>query len=1048
MSFSSQPPSFSSFVAPTAEKKDSSERDRGSRHSKRRERGRERERDGGSKTRDRTRDVYDDTVRRSDTKGKKREIRLDDYDRRSASPSGHRQRHRDRDQDHRRRRREHSTSDSDEHSRRQQDSSRRREDSNRDPHRTADHPASSLPSTSKRTLEWANGMVDTHGDIRSAQYGRVDPSKVPLYSRVWHDKVLGLPGHVRVQLDGREAKRGRRLQDKEWERSSLHTGKIKKVRPSEGQSGDKQGQEDYIPLSRPKHTDVSVRSMMEEDARSESSDESSSEEEHQSSLIPSHLQARLHTLNTRIESDAGDILAWQDLSKLQREISTATTITQDSTEKTRQVQAQVELSIIQKALRSNPTNTSLRLSQVRLVSEYYFWEVQDVVKEWDEIFELRHTPKDVIDVCKGYLDWILQGQDPQQSIWEVLEGYMRCLSRLHSRIQDDPSVVQYCTRLQSELCQVLRQARYPALAFGILQAQLEICFPLRRQDESIRSFWESQDTRYGEPHLPHRKMKSEAGFESQDSFLCNFIKLQIDLTALRSFPARTTDTARYSEGEGEVDPFSMVFFEDLGPFLLHLDGGWEEEVLESVFGYLGLQRGVESMDVDEFWLGSRSFPSGEDNWASLLPSPPSEVWPSRTSRITSQTDVETISTIIDQLQSIHTTSMLRILRIGLELQSHGYKSAATLSKSLLSDHNQDWTLWQAYALLERQFGTPSKAGKVYISLLQSEDLHQQDVREEVWRQWIEMELSLHDESKAMELLDHAAAVQFGRISTAFTHTAAEKLKARQLYNRSQSPMKSLDVQACSVWYEYLSGDGAFEEAIQRWNTVATVLTSDESKIQWRHTEIRLINYHIHLHKRAYRPALVREALTQAVQNHGNEHLFMDALVAHEQRFRIDGIVKKTIHEVLLAKEEDITLGRILTSVYTLFHLNSSNVHYPSVRSIFERCVNIEHLSARETNTIWKLYLSFELHILKSVTIDKRQRKECIQRAKNVLYRSLAEYPYDGDVYLTAMRMGSHGILTSAEMLLVGQSMDERGIRVFGWRELRDRLAGEDEERRD
>ncbi|KAG9481788.1 hypothetical protein GDO78_010813 [Eleutherodactylus coqui] len=167
-----------------------------------------------------------------------------------------------------------------------------------------------------------------------------------------------------------------------------------------------------------------------------------------------------------------------------------------------------KLSILERAIESNPSCTELKLARLRLCAE--FWESAALLKEWQKLIFLH--PNDP-QLWQKYLQFS-QGQFSSFSVSKVNTIYGKCLSTL-SAVHDGtmlshpamPGTEHSMYSIFLQQCHFLRQAGHSEKAVSLFQAIIDFTFykpdsvkdmTTKDQVEFFEPFWDSGEPRFGE----------------------------------------------------------------------------------------------------------------------------------------------------------------------------------------------------------------------------------------------------------------------------------------------------------------------------------------------------------------------------------------------------------------------------------------------------------------------------------------------------------------------------------------------------------------------
>ncbi|KAM9294357.1 nuclear exosome regulator NRDE2 [Gastrophryne carolinensis] len=228
----------------------------------------------------------------------------------------------------------------------------------------------------------------------------------------------------------------------------------------------------------------------------------------------SELLAKVEDYNRRVRENPGDIQAWMEFVSFQDEL-----VSRPSMYSTSETEAgghrmslklllEKKLSILERAIESNPGSTELKLGRLRLCSE--FWEAPALMKEWQKLVFLHpNDPR----LWQKYL-LFSQGQFSAFSVSKVNAIYGKCLSTL-AAVQDGsmlshpalPGTEDAIYEIFLQQCHFLRQAGHCEKSVALFQALIDFTFykpdsvkdmPTKEQVEFFEPFWDSAEPRFGE----------------------------------------------------------------------------------------------------------------------------------------------------------------------------------------------------------------------------------------------------------------------------------------------------------------------------------------------------------------------------------------------------------------------------------------------------------------------------------------------------------------------------------------------------------------------
>lgn len=1073
-------------------------------------------------------------------------------------------------------------------------------------------------------IDPSTGTFDWKGDPLSAKYGSPEQSKVSRYSRTGNGRVLGLPPQLRINKESSRHSSGRGLEVTSGSGSStashsllvevrVNSGPGRRLRTDAASYSSEEQKKDFIPLekqfSRPKGSLYQDPFEALETRVDESTSSSGESDDDLNSpyVAGSELREELVTLDNQTRSQPADISAWLKLAHLQAKVLEAEASWNSSSiaERSgapmnnlfrldRRGLADVQLSIIDKALQAHPKNRQsirLRLGRLQHVVANGLWDLDEIRSEWHRLLATfdgkgtqsdQATAQEAVTVWTQYAVWSCSCNG--QSILDIEAVLSTAFERLLglSETSSGPIALKALVHLQILFCRILRGAGYPARAFAILQAQVEVTLAMpaeikerswSEQLSAFSGFWNSETLRLGEPGAPGwakggpsylfsappadsvvRKesvpatsapvLDSDPTSDSENA-ADEMLARQRRLASRRAQPARTTDLPVLSIGEGEVDPYAIVFASDIQSFLVpDLEGSQLQALILRHCGFSGVLvdgplSATVAMDLmDHKWwpeslhnnTGTKTssrcaapfeIVAGEpmsQQRRSLLDNP--ELCPFRTALgrgilemlwpsykgigipLPTSGQADFAANFLDCVQSPHTRlDDLLPLTIKLKQLTEGSRAAALAAKEALSTREHDWRLWRIYAALQRNLAKYAAARKVYAACLASREIDPEHLPD-AWLQAVELEIEASEPEAALTLLIQSVSFKFDRRDDSdATHptlksSAAELLRTRGTFERLlQDPTsQTAEVVLCYAWFEYLSQD------IERRLSAAIVHVRDEIRRLGDRNEpqisqkvhdlysglCRIVRHHLDGTRPVYRPSELRELILEAVAAFPRDQDFLCLLAAHESRFKVEGVLRRTVDEVVLRPQEatfsdrdddsspiessssssssssslglgsqPVSTGIWLTAIYLELHVNRDSFNAYRVRNLFERAIDAHGQSSllrdpTETAKLWKTYLSFELRVaLRSVrrnaemdsaqrdVVDsstharnhrsggRRQRqlrRALSKRAKGVFYRALTKVQWDRELHLCAFESPFRLAFSRDELLHVANVM--------------------------
>nr|XP_023684514.1 protein NRDE2 homolog [Paramormyrops kingsleyae] len=341
------------------------------------------------------------------------------------------------------------------------------------------------------------------------------------------------------------------------------------------------------------------------------------------------LAAKVEDFNRRLREDPADTPTWLEFVRFQDELMAAASPFSRSEgeaegrRKSLRMTLEKKVSILDRALESNPSCVDLKLARLRLGRE--LWDAATLIREWRQMVFLR--PNDPW-LWREYLLFI-QGQFSTLTVPKVSAIYGKGLSTLASVLDGAlvshpvlPGTEEAMLGLFLQQCHFLRQAGHSEKAIALFQAQLDFNFfkpdtvkdmHTKQQVEFFEPFWDSGEPRVGEKgargwrawmHQQERggwvvpgepddddDDEEDEGSEVKDKTWPKW-RIWLDVETSREashwLPWRPDKAKGQSEEDCE-DPDRQVLFDDVGPSLIRLmQPELRVQLLRSFLHFLGM----------------------------------------------------------------------------------------------------------------------------------------------------------------------------------------------------------------------------------------------------------------------------------------------------------------------------------------------------------------------------------------------------------------------------------------------------------------------------
>ncbi|XP_030070609.1 nuclear exosome regulator NRDE2 [Microcaecilia unicolor] len=355
------------------------------------------------------------------------------------------------------------------------------------------------------------------------------------------------------------------------------------------------------------------------------------------------LKAKVEEFNRRLRENPEDVQAWMAFVEFQDELMKGPsmyTIDEkelESRRKSLKLILEKKLSILDRAIESNPHRVELKLARLKLCEE--LWEPAVLLKEWQKLVFLH--PNDAA-LWQKYL-LFSQSQFSTFSVSKVLSIYGKCLSTL-AAVRDGsmvshpllPGTEEAMFGIFLQQCHFLRQAGQSEKAISLFQAMSDFTFfkpdsvtdmSTKRQVEFFEPFWDSGEPRFGEKGAKGwnawMRQQERGGWVVVNNFgeeeeeenaeddpeikdkTCPRWRLWLEVECAREakhwLPWKPDKAKGQSEEDCE-DPERQVLFDELGPSLFRISSPeLKFQLMRAFLQFLGVPCG-HSLPVSCLYL--------------------------------------------------------------------------------------------------------------------------------------------------------------------------------------------------------------------------------------------------------------------------------------------------------------------------------------------------------------------------------------------------------------------------------------------------------------
>ncbi|GMK55153.1 hypothetical protein CspeluHIS016_0202090 [Cutaneotrichosporon spelunceum] len=982
------------------------------------------------------------------------------------------------------------------------------------------------PVASTTSLDW---FVDTVGDADILRYREVATRNPPRYYRHFGGRIFGLPGDVRA-LRNRDHKSlevspfGRPYIPRYSARAidgSLHQARLL-MRPKAASEGELEA--DFLPLDTGKRRVLQDTQDDLPDYRAISKEKGEDDVEYDDMAavlgdlpnLEDDLKAQRAEYERSLKARPDDVERWIKYSTMHLQDASGSAAPGDLRDPAKAPQtranAEVTLSLLQRAFdahRSNFASAGLHIAYLRAAEQ--LWPADKVTERWkNAIVELgRNVPEEeMMTVYLAYIDW-REGQgigvtgSSTGGVDEVVAVYIDCIERLNGIDRDNEAREENQVYLLLRACLFLKAAGYTERALAVMQATVEVTFfkpaylrppapPFDRERwfdgvlMEFEDFWDSEVPRLGEQGAqgwrsthesetvveppPIRQRDLDTGKDGDP--YARWYRAERRAEQALNLPGRARDL----DPPGD-DPFHMIMFEDVAPFLFPVQTPLARlQLIYAFLTFLGLpfappEASTSSPSASDphlrwpiasnetmrvaFWpprpttkrivwqtVGGTPMEAEQPR---TLRSPfgcPAKSWMSEKGTLfaTDRWFRDVTATDLLHVDVDFTRNALALLRPLVPDPSFvlatfafeaalSFKGAVKTAKSILAGDSDNLSLWDGYAHLERQRGRLAAARQVYVTALQAaeqrattpsidtDDL-EQDMGE-LWASWAEMEYEAGDEDLCLQVLTMAAGFHRERISecTAPGYNAQQPSPITMLKSKQHyAATFSKSQHQLVLGAIFLTLTDGIEASRDRLLDIVNSLPPHDSR-QEDALQLLVKVVFIHSSRHSTPASLMRGVLEQAIQLFQNNTIFLSLYLFGEGSRRVYGNVHRLTSRLIT---EDHGIVPLLWAVWAESQ-GAARTFYDEGGSGAERVrralnQSVNSAKGRQCAGLWLLYIEFEILMGRPKT------------AKELCYRAMASVAGCKDLYLLPFST-LRAQFTSRELRDIVELMLERGIRV-------------------
>ncbi|KAI0321133.1 NRDE-2, necessary for RNA interference-domain-containing protein [Amylostereum chailletii] len=720
--------------------------------------------------------------------------------------------------------------------------------------------------------------------------------------------------------------------------------------------------------------------------------------------------------------------------------------------------AEITISVLERAfatLQRGSATAHLRLLYLQAGEE--IWDDSRLSEEWEAGFRFNDP-----DIRMGWLEWRTRRR--VEGFNGVLEDAVRMLSASSNELDK--------LRIFWRVAVVMRHAGFHERAMALFQAQGELtfCIPVSMASTSLdkcldalEEFWESETHRIGETSAKGWNSwlnagKPEPGSPSAPS-TSQLIGTRLHEDPYRQW-AREESLADHilrpplksTDADADTDPFAIVLFSDLRPFLFPLTSNRSRTIFRLIWlSFLGLHVPGSTASLsanDDRWaeghLSSAScissvFPPSSpahrvvaDAQAGVLIGKEQEYssgfgpikhwsyralgpldtlnnqWGMWSKQDLAFTNVEFVRNVFIVCRMGMDDAEWDTLALAFEA-TISIKSALKLSRSFLSMARDSLSHWAAHARLERLRGRLDDARMVYQTVLTAPtSLENRLSTGSLWWDWAELEWLSGDPDTAVNIILQAAGVDGAN--------GIGILRAKRQLQETVQTIPSVLWKVREAWtqlgclLELLTGTNMPESlsAPLRAGSVA-----DESMAV---ASLTMLYHHVVSLRSATRPVLLRGRLERAVKLFPNNTAILGMFLEMQKGQGVWGRVKDLLGEIDVNEfAEEKNVARRIVDVW-IAGWEKGRWEWELERTRNGLAAAVSHERTRGSPILWRVYIEFEI------------RAGQLQKAKDVLFRAIGQCPLVKELYMPAFD-ALRSVFNERELNGLAESMGERGLRM-------------------
>lgn len=979
--------------------------------------------------------------------------------------------------------------------------------------RTVSESAAEAAMISAESADSELFIVDRRGDRKNVEYGSLHRYSVPSYHRTGYGRLVGLPTRTKIdreqsseksavlfRTDGSapgSAQRPLRSKALKFDERKL------RVIANPVATNELEEQTDFIPF----------RSTLKRKRGSGSPEPASSmtvdyrdiegkaqESEHladddlnwntdsglDASADEVEVQVRLENGNLSRETKQApqDISAWLKLIEHQAKVIRPHGGGLTTSEK--RTVADLRLSIYEQALRfiRFEQKGQERLLLGMLKEGALVWETSRLNAAWEKT--LKQFPGSIL-LWTSYLD-VVQTDYVKFRFEECKGTYVKCLQILDrarkARETTDDDLVQAQLYALLRLTCFMRDAGYDELSHSVWQLVFE--YHIFRPSgipngkdglESLEAFWDADVPRIGEEGAQGWSQHAAHPDEGAPRSVSKLVSRQEDFhDPYQTFAIEESANLHHlhlpaaaDDDSDPTDPFRQVLFSDVRSVVATLLDSLPVPVLLNAWSaYSGLPS-IPYPDVSSLTLQwpNDQYVRQDANHSSGL----AILQPTLSTSLSLITDVATCGSsttndhhpaevearkytrrVLEQIMVARPADdILAEFYLAYVAHSDSGEAAAT-AKRLLKARPTSLRLYNAYALLEAQSGSESKAISTWMKTIKMSKELSEETRSDVvllWHSFACKAMEAGEENLTLRIMlalvegEVAPAPESGDTAAV---TAAERLKARQFFGQEFERMQDggrLDFGGlyaeCHTQFAYLAEGQTLEpafEVAEKYLWKLAVEGAATAREQLYQAIAGLVQHHLK-HRRAYKPAVIHAVLAKGLRGYPGNRTLLDAYSSVRSHTSIQDRMRSSLEDDILVEDKQsvITWTHLLDEEIRRHALDPPRSTEASIRAMFGRALLRPDSALKHSIALWTMWLRWEAPVQSLTDARERvpsseQRDTALTRARQVFLDGLRHLPWSKVWVITGMQLFvEHGGMTASGLRQVYNVLLERELRI-------------------